>query len=57
MVCLFGISSTHERKSSKIPGKGARQKRKSSLKGFYAVSRLYFTQKAMDKYFAAFRTK
>ena len=57
MVCLFGISSTHERKSSKIPGKGARQKRKSSMKGFYAVSRLYFTQKAMDKYFAAFRTK
>lgn len=40
-----------------MQGKRARQKRKRSLKGFYAVSRLYFTQKAMDKYFAAFRTK
>lgn len=47
--------------NSKIQGKRARQKRKCSFKGFYAVSRLYFTQKAMDKYFeqyyAAFRTQ
>ena len=46
-----------------MKGKAARyrvkgqDREKSSLKGFYAVSRLHFTQKAMDKYFAAFRTK
>ena len=61
MVRLAGISSVHEKRNSKTQGKRARQKRESSLKGFYAVSRLYFTQKAMDKYFeqyyAAFRTQ
>lgn len=30
---------------------GKTQKRKSSLKAFCALSRLYFTQKAMDEYF------
>ena len=50
VVCSVGIRSIHEGNIARHEGRRARHRREKQFEKVCALSRLYFTQKAIDKY-------